>query len=247
MKPWLRESQLTVIYGAYGSGKSLLSLLIAYVLGLKDYESESSVVGPFEVKHPTGSLYIDGEMGEEEMESRISKFEWIGQQQGRYRLRVFSIPEYQLATEDTFALSERKNQLKIIDWLRMHPDYKLVILDNVTTLFGLTDENSNSEWGTKINPLLRDLRAMNVACILLHHAGKDNKRGLRGASAIGAMANNVFRLTNHDSKNVDAGEAWFTLSKDKQRSGGFSFRTFSLHFTQTNDEHETHWNITDNF
>lgn len=245
MKPWLREGQTTILYGSFGTGKSWLALSIAYVLGLKDYDEKDSDIGEWQVKHPTGTLYVDGELGEHEMEERIKQFEWLGRQQ--HRLRILSIPEYQMRTEDTFYLSERTNQQKIIRWFVDHPTYRLIILDSVSTLFGLENENDNSEWNNKVNPLLRDLRALGVACILLHHAGKDGKKGLRGASAMGAMAHNIFRLSNHGDKSMDKGEAWFVLNKDKQRAGGYSFKTFGLMYSQNEDLTETHWEVTDSY
>ena len=244
MPPWLKEGQTTIIYGKYGSGKSLLTILIAYMLGLENFDTKDCEIGEWQIKNPTGTLYIDGELGEQEMEERIGKFEWLGKQQGKYVMRILSIPEYQVETEDSFSLSERENQLKVIHWLKDHPNYKLLVLDSVSTLFGLEEENSNSEWDKKINPFLRDLRALNVACILLHHAGKDGKRGLRGASSMGAMAHNIFSLAIHTEKDPGKGEAWFTIMKDKQRAAGYSFKTFTLKFKQTEDEKETHWEVT---
>jgi hypothetical protein len=242
MKPWLREGQTTIIYGNYGSGKSLLAIAVAYMLGLRDYKTEDCEMGEWFIKNPTGTLYIDGELGEQEMDDRVQCFEWLGSQ--KYKMEILSVPEYQLSTGDTFYLSSRINQLKIIKWLKEHPRYKLTVLDSASTLFGLENENDNSEWNNKVNPFLRDLRALGVACLLLHHAGKDNKRGLRGASAMGAMAHNIFRLTIPKEKDIDEGEAWFTLSKDKQRAKGFMFKKFSLHFTQNEEQTETHWEIT---
>ena len=242
MRPWLRAGQTTIVYGNYGSGKSLLTISVAYVLGLRDFDRPECDIGEWQVANSTGTLYIDGELGELEMEERIKQFEWLGRQQ--YRLRILSVPEYQLKTEDSFYLSQRINQLKIIEWLKDNPDYKLVVLDSASTLFGLENENDNSEWSSKINPLLRDFRALGVACLLLHHAGKDNKKGLRGASAMGAMANNIFRLTNHDGKDPDGGEAWFTIGRDKQRSAGREFKTFALKYYQNDKQTETYWDET---
>ncbi len=245
MSPWLREGEFTFIYGDAGCGKSWLAISIAYLLGLETYNEPEHEIGEWQVKSPTGCLYVDGELGLKEMVDRIRQFEWLGKQGEDTKIRPFTIPEYQLVTEDTFMLSERQNQLQIIQWLREHPTYKLLILDSVTTLFGLTEENSNSEWNNKINPFLRDLRALGVACILLHHSGKNQKQGLRGASSMGAMIHNTFKLTNHPDKDIDEGEAWFTLSKDKQRSGGFSFKKFAIHYSQDSSFSETHWEISD--
>lgn len=244
LKSWLKEGQLTILYGNFGSGKSLLSIHISYILGLNDYQSQEAEIGEWEVNHPTGCLYLDGELGEKEMDERIKTFEWLGKQTNKFKLKIFSIPDYQLKTEDSFFLSQRKNQLQIIKWLKDHPNYKLIVLDSASTLFGLVEENDNSEWSNKMNPFLRDLRALGVACLMLHHSGKDGKRGLRGASAMGAMAHNIFRLVPPIDKNVDKGEAVFKLIKDKQRSGGKSFNTFTMHYFQNDEKTKTEWEIT---
>ena len=244
LSPWLRQGQLTIIYGNYGTGKSLLTLSIAYLLGLNKFDKEEHEIDSWQVKHNTGCLYIDGELGEFEMEDRVKQFEWLGPQHRDYRLKILSLPEYQLATEDSFYLVKRENQLKIIQWLKEHPSYKLVVLDSISTLFGLEDENSNSEWNAKVSRFLRDLRALDVAQLLLHHSGKDGKKGLRGASAMGAMAHNIFRLTNHGDKKQDEGEAHFTITKDKFRARGFSFKSFALHYIPDEITGQTSWEIT---
>lgn len=244
MSPWLKKGQTTIIYAGYGVGKSLLAIAVAYLVGLRVYEEEEHEIGKWQVKNPTGCLYLDGEIGEEEMEERVKQFEWLGKQSNKHRMKILSIPEYQFATEDTFTLATRENQLKVIQWLKDNPDYQLIVLDSVSTLFGLVEENDNSEWSNKVNPFLRDLRALKVGCLLLHHAGKESKRGLRGASAMGAMAHNIFKLTDHPDKDPDLGEAWFVISKDKQRGAGFGFKSFALHFTQNNNQTETRWEVT---
>lgn len=244
MSPWLIEGQTTIIYANAGCGKTLLAVLIAYMLGLRHYDTDDCEIGEWFVHEPTGTLYIDGEMGEKQMVERVNQYEWLGKQKASLKMQLFSIPEYQLETQDSFYLSERKNQKKIIDWLKEHPDYKLVVLDSISTLFGLKEENDNSEWNNKVSPLLRDLRALNVACLILHHSGKDKKRGLRGASSMEAMAQNIFKLSSHPNKNLDDGEAWFVLTKDKLRAAGKSFKTFALRFFQNEQQTETRWELT---
>jgi RecA-family ATPase len=247
LKPWLREGQIYIVYGPPGSGKTLLALSLAYMIGAREFDGPNCQIEKWQVKSPTGCLYIDGELGEVEMEERIKQFEWLGPQSKDHRIRILSLPEYQLETEDSFYLSNKINQRKILKWLESHPTYKLVILDSISTLFGLEDENNNSEWNNKVSPLLRSFRALGVACILLHHAGKDGKKGLRGASAMSAMANGVFRLSNHSLKDIDQGQAWFILGKDKQRIAGFSFSTFAMKYVQNDMKTETHWEISYNY
>jgi len=59
------------------------------------------------------------------------------------------------------------------------------------------------------------------------------------------MAHNIFRLSDHSKKEKDDGEAWFILSKDKQRQAGFGFRSFGIHYMQNKDKTKTFWEITD--
>lgn len=240
MKPWLREGETTILYSEAGVGKSLLAILVAYLLGLKKYSDDGSEIGEWQVKHPTGTLYIDGELGQHEMLDRIDKFSWIGEQ--KFPMRVFSIPDYQISSSKDYDLSKREAQNEIIDWLKKNPDYKFLIIDSVSTVFGLKEENSNSEWSNKINPFLKNLRALGVAHIIQHHSGKDAKKGLRGASSMSAMAHNIIRLSNHPDK--ETGFAWFKVeNKEKQRAAGKAFTPFYIKFTP-NDQ-TTEWNVTD--
>lgn len=246
MKPWLCAGQITFLYGEAGCGKSLLAMNIAYLLGMEISDSSQYEIGEWIAHTPTGCLYVDGEMGAVDFEERLRGFEYLGKQKEGIETIGFIIPEYQLKTEDTFYLSERKNQLQVIQWLKEHPLYKLLILDSVTTLFGLEDENTSSEWNLKITPFIRDIKAMGVACIILHHSGKDQNKGLRGSSAMSAMAHYIFLLTNHPEKQTieDEGEAWFTLTKKKQRGGGYKFKKFALHYSQNSAFTETEWETT---
>jgi RecA-family ATPase len=243
LAPWLRAGELTFIYGEAGTGKSFLAMTIAYLLGLKKHDEAHHQIGVWQVKNPTGCYYIDGEMGAEECDERFSKFEWLGEQRDDSETVFLDKSQYQFGTEKVFSLADRKNQLKVIDWLKRHPNYKLVVLDSISTLFGLEEENSNSEWSNKVNPFLGDLRALGVACVILHHSGKDSGRGLRGASSMSAMAHNIFRLKNHPDRDIDEGEAYFTLIKEKQRAGGFQFKSFSLHYSPNSDHTATEWEV----
>jgi hypothetical protein len=43
--PWLKEGQITMLYGDPGVGKSLLAILIGYVCGLADYDETQCEIG----------------------------------------------------------------------------------------------------------------------------------------------------------------------------------------------------------
>lgn len=240
MKPWLRAGETNILYSVPGAGKSLLALLVSYLLGLENYQEPEAEIAEWQVKRSCGALYIDGEMGKAEIIDRMEKFKWLGKQKQGYEMRLFSIPDYQMRTEKDFNLAKRENQKTIIKWLKQNPNYKFLVVDSISTVFNLEDENSNSEWNKKINPFLKDLRALGVGHLIQHHSGKDGK--LRGASAMTAMAHNVFRLQNHPKKSQ--GQAWFKIdNNEKQRAAGKLFDPFYMKFIDNGEE--TEWEITD--
>jgi hypothetical protein len=117
MRPWLVAGEITIIYANWGCGKSLIAILVAYLTGLEKYDDPEAEIGEWRVINPTGCLYMDGELGEKEMEQRVAGLEWVGKQSNEHRLRIFSLQQYQSETDDFFDLSKRDNQLKIIQWL----------------------------------------------------------------------------------------------------------------------------------
>ena len=58
-------------------------------------------------------------------------------------------------------------------------DAKLVVFDNISTLFGAGPENEAEAWGPA-QDLLLGLRRRGVAVLLVHHAGKSGAQ--RGTS-----------------------------------------------------------------
>ncbi|MFW5701186.1 MAG: AAA family ATPase [Cyclobacteriaceae bacterium] len=245
MSPWLNEGEYTLIYADVGVGKSLLAMLIGYVCGMKNYDNVN--LGDWFVRERTGCLFVDGELGYYELKNeRYDSFTHLGEQAKPYRMRFYSISNEQMESQKDLTLGKRENQKMIIDFLKTHEKYKLLILDNISTVFGLEDDNSSSEWNNKINPFLRDLRALEVAVIILDHSGKDKKRGQRGSSAKTVMASNVFSLSDHPDKNP--GEAWFVIEDPiKQRSAGMGVKSFNIRFHLMEDAvaqtKETTWEI----
>lgn len=237
IKPWLREGETNIFYGKAGVGKSLLALLMGYLLGVKEKDHD---IGEWQIKGNTGCVYIDGELGLNEMKERLEQYKWMGIQEKRWEMKTFSLPHVQLESGQEFNLAKREKQQEIIKFLKDNPEYKFLILDSVSTVFGLENENDNSEWNKKVNPFLKDLRALGVSHIIVHHAGKMGT--LRGASAMGAMAHNIFKLEDHAGK--QKGEAWFTVdNNEKQRAAGSGFEKFGIHFMEYDGEGTT-WQIT---
>jgi len=60
MKPWLREGQIYILYGPPGSGKTWLAMAIGYLLGVRNFDRSECQIGNWQVKNPTGCLYMMG-------------------------------------------------------------------------------------------------------------------------------------------------------------------------------------------
>ena len=228
LSPWLRAGETNWLYSDVGVGKSLFAVLLAYLLAVEEEDREECEIAGWQVKQSVGTVYVDGEMGQGEMKDRLDQYSWLGAQKPGYETIVMSLPYFQAQKGQDFNLSERSNQSIIIEWLESHPNYKFLIIDSVSTVFGLENENDNSEFNNKVGPFLKDLRGLGVAHLVQHHQGKDGK--LRGATAMQTMAHNIFKLTDHPNK--EKGEAWFKVSNaDKQRaSGKRGVRDFYMHF-----------------
>lgn len=245
LSPWLREGEFNLIYADVGVGKSLLAMLIGYICGMKQYSDVN--LGDWYVRKRTGCLLVDGELGYYGLKNeRYDSFTHLGEQAHAYRMKFYSIADESLKYQKSLTMEKRENQKLIIDFFKIREKYKLLILDNVSTVFGLEDENSNSEWNNKINPFLRDLRSLGIAVVILDHSGKDKKKGQRGSSAKTAMMSNVFSLTDHDEKR--SGEAWFNINKpSKQRAAGTGIEPFNIRFNLIEDpvsgKRETNWEI----
>ena len=89
---------------------------IAHVLGMKDYESDMAAIGSWTVKNPCGTVYIEGEIGRNDVVKRFDSFEYRGKQRDSMKVLIKSLSIYQYKTDDSFILSERKNQKELIKW-----------------------------------------------------------------------------------------------------------------------------------
>jgi hypothetical protein len=97
----------------------------------------------------------------------------------------------------------------------------LVIIDTVAAAFSMDDENSNSE-AAGIMRLVHELAEATGALIMLvHHYGKTDGGGLRGASAFQAGADAIISVTaERDGNTGKATSRAFSLSKSRTGSEG---------------------------
>ena len=247
IKPWLREGEYSLVYADKGVGKSMLGILIAYLLASQNYDKQECEIdtgdNTWQVKNTAKSLFIAGEMALG-IQERFEQFrKAFGDYTDDKKPGIIDRGEWEYKTEKPFSLSNRENQRKVIKTLKQNPNIKLVVLDNVQTLFDLEDSNRESEWTNKVNPLLRDLEHLGVACLVLDHTGKDKKQGAMGTHAKITRASNIIYLEKHPEQYRNPKDAWFKVEPKYQRYPDAVFNPFYLRFWQT-DSSEIQFEVT---
>jgi AAA domain-containing protein len=166
------DGALTMLAGREGEGKSLLALALASAV------TRGGDVAGFACK-PGRALIIDVENGEREAHRRV------------HRLRPD--PEKLSYCVGPLNLSSELDLLaELLDRLE-NPE--LVVLDSFRPLIPGIDEN-DSRVDADLAPLRDLVRAHRSACILLHHASKQQGGDYRGSTAIGAAVELGFTLSS---------------------------------------------------
>lgn len=199
--PIIPVQGLVMIYAARGVGKTHLAFGIAYAAALGR---------PFlrwDVPKPVDVLYVDGEMAAPKVQSRARKVATAYDSAPSSRFRI-ATPDLQKAGMPNLATQEGRDTLTGA----MGPA-KLVVLDNLSTLFRGTDENDAGSWEPTQEWLLQ-LRSAGRSVILVHHAGKGGQQ--RGSSKREDPLNTIIAL-RHPCDYKKAQGARFIVSFEKAR------------------------------
>jgi putative DNA primase/helicase len=212
MSPWLLDGSLNMIYGPRGAGKTWLSLMIAVAVTRE--KAKGTQIGPWEVSTETGVLYIDGEMGEYELQKRMKLLKKpLEKDHKDLPLDILSGNRFAKNFRKQLGISDEKYRESIYRYLEDNKQYQLLILDNIASLTPGIDENIKHAWDP-INQWLISLRHLGVAVILVHHAGKSKQQ--RGTSGREDALDCVIQLdTNSDDGSSGAN---FVLNFEKARN-----------------------------
>jgi AAA domain len=226
--PWLREQTITEVYGWRGAGKSWFCLHLAYCVAAGvDFMRWS-------VKTPTRVVYVDGEMGLDDMQGRLQK---IIESEEKKAGRALDFELYHLSDSNLAQfpdglpkLSTPEGRALIEAQLSHGPT--LLILDNLSILFNSAIENDAESW-CEAQDWLISLRRRGHSIIFVHHAGKGGAQ--RGTSKREDACNNVIALKQPEDHQAEDGAA-FTLKFEKSRGvHGPAVSSFDAKLTE--DEH----------
>jgi len=165
------EQGLALLYSRAGVGKTNFALGLAYAVG-----SGGSFLRWIAPK-PRRVLYIDGEMPAVVMQQRLaSTVAGAGS--------PLPSPDYfHLLTPDCLGmpipnLSEQTNQIEL-DALLERLKIEFLVLDNLSTLCNVPNENDAESW-VVMQPWALSLRRRRITTLFVHHAGKGGSQ--RGTS-----------------------------------------------------------------
>ena len=164
---WFAEADLGFVYAARGVGKTHLCLGLARAL------AEGSSIGPWHARAAVPVLYVDGEMNAEQIRERDAA---LAKCAGTLDYLNHELLFHR--TEKTLNLTRKECQ-DALTALCIQRGVRVLFLDNLSCLFSGIAENDNDAWEAVL-PWLLHLRKINVAVVIVAHAGRNGQ--MRGAS-----------------------------------------------------------------
>lgn len=230
--PWLVDGSISMLFAKRGVGKTWLSLIIAMMITRENAVNNTAYnIGPWQCTNTAGVLYVDGEMGQFDLQDRLRRLQAnMGKEGKDTPLSILSSNRI-AATHDTQTnITNPFWRDGIYSYLKTHNEYKLIVLDNIASLSPGIDENAKQEWDA-INQWLLGIKAMGKAVILVHHAGKEGKQ--RGTSGREDNLDCVIKLKNPAGYNITDG-AFFNIEFEKARNMGpkANLNSFTLKITE---------------
>jgi hypothetical protein len=210
LDPILTRRGTAMIAGFRGRGKSFLALSVAYAI------ATGARLLNWHAPNPTSVLYVDAEMDPADVQQRIAAIhETLGPsarcQPTDESFRILSAQEHAFGIPDLADPTDNSGRRRIEAALG---DCEVLFLDNLSTLCRTGVENDAESWGAMQEWLLH-LRSHGKSVVILHHAGKEDKRGRatqRGTSKREDILTASLMLQKH-------GDAGFKVECTKLRSG----------------------------
>ena len=210
--PWLRQKESAMVYAAPGVGKSLFAMSLALAVA-----GGGKALGKWDAPEGRRVLYIDGEMPIDDIQNRANMLipSAGGSLENIDRNLHIEARQHQPSSSVFVDLSTEEGRETLLYRIK-NAGVELLILDNLSTLATVDDENSASEFNDVVKFLLR-MKQEGIACVLVHHS---NKAGgsYRGSSKLATTFEVILRLEEATLKATDQTDTTrFRLSWEKYR------------------------------
>jgi KaiC/GvpD/RAD55 family RecA-like ATPase len=206
---WFRERHLMLLYAPAGCGKSLLALSFAMAIA-----GGGELLG-WKAPEARKVLLVDGELDLADLQERAGMLQKATGGSARAlggNLVVLSRQDQAFGTRfpDIATEEGRDELLRLVE--RTGAD--VVVLDNLSTLATVEDENAASSFNAFVEMLL-SLKQAGKAVVLIHHSrkGAGGEGSYRGSQKLSVVFNSIMRLERLE----DATGAAFTLHWEKFR------------------------------
>lgn len=207
ISPWFKQGESCLLWAATGIGKTMLSLTLALLV------AGGGKVAGWSNEKPRKVAYIDGEMRTADLVKRLidltESIEGIDREKAWSNLTIHSQQDQKLGV-DFYNICNPETQNGLCDALK-RGKFELVILDNLTTLANVKDENDAAAMRPVLD-FMRKIKQSGLSAILVHHSGKSGK-SFRGSSAM----ETTFEVT---------------IGLEKPENTPFSQTQFDLSFTK---------------
>ena len=186
--PWLRQGESAMIYAPPGVGKSLFALSMAIAVA-----GGGKLLDCWQAPKARRVMYIDGEMPLDDIRERAAMLlPASGGDAATARNNIhISARQFQHSGVTFTDLTNEASRETLIEQAKKGR-VDLVILDNLSTLATIEDENAASAFNAPISFLLR-LKQEGLACLLVHHSSKGGE-SYRGSSKIATTFEAIIKL-----------------------------------------------------
>lgn len=208
---WLTERHPCMVYAQTGRGKSLFAMSIAIAVA-----GGGNVFG-WSAPEPRPVLYVDGEMDVADAKERdnllIPAVDGLDRQAVEANCTILSRHHqlYGAVFPDLVDEAGQEALMTLVEKLK--PAF--VVLDNLSCLAEIRDENDAASFTPVLNMLAR-LRRAECAVLVIHHTGKQEGK-YRGSSKLAANFESILQLASNPD--LMSGDTGFTIKVDKCRSG----------------------------
>lgn len=207
----LCKGEQLMVYSTPGAGKSWFALAIAIAAATGGPVSvDEHGRGKWQANKARKVLLIDGELDGADLAQRLKLLDPNDLLKEREFLTILSRQQQEF-TADFPNLADSTDAEDLLKHC-IEQDVELLVLDNLTTLAQLEDENNASAFNPLIQGLLMRLKAAGIGCVLVHHSNKGDG-GYRGSSALATTFNAIMHL-----KPVPLQRGAFTIQFQKARN-----------------------------
>lgn len=209
LAPAFMLGSLNMVFSQRGVGKTHTALGIAYA------GASGSNFWGWKASRPFKTLYIDGEMPGEALQSRLAEIVKAHEKEPStdyFRLLTIDLNGGQMPD-----LSTLNGQIAIEDYCL---DAELIIVDNLSCLCRSGRENEAESW-LSIGEWAMRMRSLGKCVIFIHHAGKNNMQ--RGTSKREDILDVVLELKRPVDYQADQGARFIVnFTKARHLSGNES-------------------------